>query len=303
MKTKLLRRTVLFIGTSLAFMLLSPKWLFPVAAWIAPFLLIFLIASLKPWKSYAAAVTILFISSLVAQHNVMPFPGIFFPVMVFVLSLQGAIPYFLNRLLYPKISGWTKTLIFPFSLVSFEYLSSFSGGGSWSSIAYTQVSNALLIQATSIGGIWLITFSIGWFASLLFWMSEEEWKWDSLRTPAICFTATMSAIMFYGLARTSFMFYPKQNTVRVAGLTNNHVPLLQVMYEDTFGKKLQFDEGALTQNSPELAELNKGFAAFLEDPENVKFKGTRLKLEEAQHKLLALSRKEALAGSKIVAWS
>jgi apolipoprotein N-acyltransferase len=303
MKTKLFRRTGLFIATSSAFMLLSPKWVFPIAAWVAPFLLVFLIADLKPWKSYATAVITLFISSLVAQHKVMPFPGIFFPAMVFVISLQGAIPYFLNRLLYPKISGWTKTLIFPFSLVSFEYLSSFGGGGSWSSIAYSQVSHALLIQATSIGGIWVITFSIGWFASLLFWMIEEQWKWQSLRSPAICFTALMSVIMFYGLVRTSSIFYRKQNSVRVAGLTGNHVPLLQIMYEDTFGKKLWIDENTLTQNSPELAELNKGFAAFVEDPDNKKFISTRLKLEESQNKLLALSRNEALAGSKIVAWS
>ena len=148
MNKKFFRRTGLFIGTSLAFMLLSPKWLFPGAAWVAPFLLIFLIADLKPWRSYAFAVTTLFISSLVAQHKVMPFPGIFFPVMVFVVSLQAAVPYLLNRLLFPIISGWTKTLIFPLALVAFEYISSLGGGGSWSSMAYSQVGDSLLIQAT-----------------------------------------------------------------------------------------------------------------------------------------------------------
>jgi apolipoprotein N-acyltransferase len=303
MKTKLFRQTGLLIGTPVAFMLLSPKWLFPAAAWVAPFLLIFLIADLKPWRSYALAVMTLFISSLVAQYKVMPFPGIFFPIMAFVISLQAAIPYLLNRLLYPKISGWTKTLIFPLSLVAFEYISSFGGGGTWSSIAYTQVSNSLLIQATSMGGIWVITFFIGWFASLLFWMIELNWRWQAFRTAAICFTAMMSVIMFYGLIKTNPIFYPKQNTVRVAGLTNNHVPLLQEMYEDTFGKKLQVDEDALTQNSSALAELNKGFAAFVEDPYREKFMRTRLKLKESQDKLFALSTKEAQAGSKIVSWS
>ncbi|HMG90338.1 MAG TPA: nitrilase-related carbon-nitrogen hydrolase [Chryseolinea sp.] len=303
MKTKLFRRIGLLIGTSLAFMLLSPKWLFPPAAWAAPFLLIFLIADLTPWRSYAIAVLTLFISSLVSQHKVMPFPGIFFPLMAFVISLQAAIPYLLNRLLYPKISGLTKTLIFPFSLVAFEYTSSFGGGGSWSSIAYTQVSNSLLIQATSIGGIWVITFSIGWFASLWFWITEVQWKWQTLRPVAIWFMATMAAIMFYGLVKTNSIFYPKQNTVRVAGLTNNQVPLLQVIYEDTFGKKMPVDEDALTQNSPELAELQKGFAAFVEDPYDEKFKRTHLKLVASQDKLLALSRNEAQAGSQIVSWS
>ena len=47
MKTKLFRRIGLSVVTAAAFILLSPKWLFPPAAWAAPFLLIFLIADLK----------------------------------------------------------------------------------------------------------------------------------------------------------------------------------------------------------------------------------------------------------------
>src|SRR5688572_30393975 len=145
MKTKLSRRIGLLVVTAATFTLLSPKWLFPPAAWAAPFLLIFFIADFRPWKSYAVAVLTLFASSLVSQHKVMPFPGIFFPVMTFVISLQAAIPYLLNRLLYPRINNWTKTLVFPLSLVVYEYLSSFGGGGTWSSMAYTQVSNSFLI--------------------------------------------------------------------------------------------------------------------------------------------------------------
>ena len=303
MKTKLFRRIGLLVITAAAFILLSPKWLFPPAAWAAPFLLILLLADLKPWKSYAVAVLTLFASSFVSQYKVMPFPGIFFPIMTVVISIQAAIPYLLNRLLYPRIDNWTKTLVLPLSLVVYEYLSSFGGGGTWSSIAYTQVSNSLLIQATSLAGIWLITFAIGWFASLSFWMIEEQWKWTTVRTTAVCFTAMMLMIMLYGLGKTNSIFFPKQNTVRVAGLTNNHVPLFRVMFEDTFGHKLEVNEDALTQNSQELAELNKGFAAFVKDPHNTKFARTRLKLVESQDSLFALSRKEAQAGSQIISWS
>jgi apolipoprotein N-acyltransferase len=235
------------------------------------------------------AVFVLFISSLVSLHNVMPFPGVFFPIMVLIISIQAAIPYLINRVLYPMISGWTKTLIFPFSLVAFEYISSFGGGGSWSSLAYTQVPNVLLVQAVSLGGIWVITFVIGWFGSLLFWMIEGQWKWRTIRAGAISFSAMIAMLMFYGLIKTNSVLSPKKNTVRVAGITNNQVSLLLVMYEDTFGKKVEVDEDALTQTSTELAELNKGFAAFIEDPYNEKFKHTRLKLAESQDKLFALS--------------
>lgn len=304
MKTILnLRLSGLFLLTSFTLILLSPKWLFPAAAWFAPFLIILLIAPLKPWKASALAVVTLFVSSLISLYRVVPFPGVIFPIMTFVISLQAAIPYILNRLLYPRIQHWTKTLVFPFALVSYEYITSFGGGGSWSSISYTQVDNSLLIQAASLGGIWLITFVIGWFASLAFYLLEQRWNWQFVRTPLTFFSAIIIALTLFGFAKTNSFFEAKRNTVRVAGITTSHVPLLQAMYEDTFGKAVEVGEDDLTQNSPELAELNKGFAAFVQDPYHERFVPTRLKLTGSQDSLFNLSRKEAQAGSRIISWS
>ena len=304
MKTKLyLRRSGLFLLAAFTLILLSPKWLVPAAAWFAPFFIIALIAPLKPWKAYALATMTLFLSSLISLHNVMPFPGMFFPIMAFVISLQAAIPYILNRVLYSRIQHWTKTLVFPFALVIYEYVTSFGGGGSWSSISYTQVGNSFLIQGASLGGIWLISFVIGWFASLMFYLSEQGWKWQVVRTPITCFSAIMIAITLFGFAKTNTFFSAKRSTVRVAGITTSHVPLLQAMYEDTFGNIVEVDEADLTQNSPELAELNKGFAEFVQDPYHERFVLTRLKLSESQNSLFNMSRKEAQAGSRIISWS
>ena len=304
MKTNfLLRRSALFVVTGFSFVLLSPKWVFPLAAWFAPFLLILLVAPCKPWKSYILSVLALFASTLVSQYKVMPFPGVFFPIMTFVISLQAAIPYIINRLLYPKIRHWVKTLVFPLALVSYEYITSFGGGGSWSSIAYTQVTNSFFIQATSLLGIWIISFAIGWFASLLFYLMEEQWNWSVVRVPTICFVSMMLGITLFGFVKTNSLFEDKRNTVRVAGISSSHVPLLKVIYEDTFGNGIEVHEDDLTQNSPELVELNKGLAAFVEDPYNEKFFRSRLKLTEAQDELFKLSGKEAGAGSQIISWS
>lgn len=293
----------LFFLTVFTFVLLSPKWVFPAAAWLAPFLLILLVAPLKSWKAYVVAVSALFASALVSQYQVMPFPGIFFPIMVFVISLQAAVPYLINRLLYPMIHHWAKTLVFPFALIGYEYITSFGGGGSWSSIAYTQVANAFFIQGASLGGIWIISFAIGWFSSLLFYVVEQRWNWSAVRTPATCLASLMLAITLFGFIKTRSLFDEKRNTVRVAGIATSHIPLLKVMYEDTFGRAIEINEDDLTQNSPELAELNKGFAAFVEDPFSKKFDRSRLKREEAEDELFSLSEKEARSGSQIIAWS
>jgi len=304
MKTRLiLQRIGLFLLTALAWVLLSPKWLVPMSAWVAPFLLMTLIAPLRPVNSYAVAVITLFISALISQYKVIPFPGVFFPIMTFAISIQAAIPYFVNRVFYPRIQHWAKTLIFPFALVIYEYVSSFGGGGSWSSIAYTQVSNSFLIQATSLGGIWVVTFVIGWFASLMFYITEERWNWQFCRIPIAWFSAMIIALMFFGFAKTNRFFYSSRNTVRVAGITTSHVPLLLTMYQDAFGHNIEVDEDDLTQNSPQLAELNRGFAAFVEDPYNDSFIRTRMKLTESQDSLFTLGQKEARAGSRIISWS
>jgi apolipoprotein N-acyltransferase len=108
---------------------------------------------------------------------------------------------------------------------------------------------------------------------------------------------------FYGMIKSNSFFYSKQNTVRVAGIANNQIPLLQAMYEDTFGKKIILNEHELTQNSPELAELNRGFAAFIEDPYKPKFERTRAKVSQMRDSLFDLSTKEARSGSKIISWS
>lgn len=304
MKTRsVLKRVAPVLLTVVAFILLSPKWLLPPAAAIAPFLLILVVSTLRPWKAYLLAVAILFAASLVSQFRVMPFPGIFFPVMLLVICLQSAVPYFLNRLLYPRIQGWTRTLVFPSCLVTYEYVTSFGGGGSWSSIAYTQVPNSLIIQGASLGGIWLITFLIGWFASLLFFVVEQRMNWKVVRVPVVSFFSITTLLTLYSLVKTNALLESTQNTVRVAGVATNHVSVLQTMYEDSFGRKLDVNENELTQNSPELAELNKGFAAFIEDPYNGRFVHTRTKLIESADRLFDQSRKEAQSGSKIICWS
>jgi apolipoprotein N-acyltransferase len=107
----------------------------------------------------------------------------------------------------------------------------------------------------------------------------------------------------YGLITTNPYFASRNATVRVAGISANNIPVLQTMYEDAYGTGLLINEDELTQTSPELAELNKGFVRFIENPFNKKFSPTLLKFIESQDSLFAVSRRETVAGSKIISWS
>lgn len=303
METKFIPRIMLAFLSTVCFILLSPKWIFPGAAWVAPLVLIVLISELKPWKSYVLAASLLFVSSLVAQYKVMPFPGIFFVIMMLIISLQAAVPYWLNRVFYPRLNGWKKTLVFPTSLVAYEYVSSFGGGGTWGSLAYTQVSNLHLMQTASVTGIWGVTFLIGWFASIVVWVMDEHWNWKSISKTVVFFSITVLCLLLYGLIKTNPFFNAAQKTVRVAGITGNNIAIIQTMYEDAFGEWIEVKEEELSQTSPELAELNKGFVQFVENPFDRKFKNSRLKLTALQDSLFKRSHKEVVAGAKIISWS
>ena len=301
MKTK--ANAFLIPLTLLCFILLSPKWLFPLAAWLGPMFLILSIKNIKPWKSYLLTVGLLTISSSIANYKVLPFPGIFFLIMTIIISIQAAVPYWLNRVLYPKMSGWKKTLIFPIALVVYEYVSSFGGGGTWGSLSYTQVSNSYIIQTASLVGIWGITFLIGWFSSLGAWVIEEHGNWKIVGKTITVFTSLILMLLVFGMAITNLHSNSIQKTVRVAGITGSNIPFIQSIYKDVFGKWIEVDEQTLNQTSPELAELNKGLIQFIENPFDPKFVKSRKLLGISQDTLFARSHKEALAGAKIISWS
>lgn len=303
MESQRFKRTILLSMAFVAFVMLSPKWTVGIAAWVAPGLLMYAIKELKPWKAYAIAAAVLFLSSLVSLYKVMPFPGVIFVVICFWISLQAALPYWINRILYPRFNGWASTLIFPSALTTLEYITSFGGSGTWGSIAYTQMSNLYLTQMASLVGIWGITFIIGWFASIGVWALDQGWNNRPVRRTIYAFSTLGFAFLLFGMVKVNGYFGRGSETIRVAGITGSNLSLLQTMYEDTYGKGLDVDEENMSQNSPELTELQKGLVAFLESASDDRYHHTKRKLIGHQDSLFALSAKEAKAGSKIITWS
>jgi apolipoprotein N-acyltransferase len=285
------------------FVLLSPKWLFPPAAWVAPALIVLVMNRLKPVRAFLAAWTINLLAVLISMYKVMPFPGIFFMVMAFFISLTGTIPYLINRLLAVRVTGVSTILVLPVVFVIFEYLNSFGGGGTWGSIAYTQFENLSLMQLASVTGIWGIVFLIYLSSSILVWVienkSNENFSWRPVKT----YSVIMVIVILAGTMRINSYFASPQKVVRTAAISGNNLEIVKALYEAWTGKKFAADLNSLTQTSPEVAELQKGLVAFVENPADEKFTTAKEKIIEYEDSLLALTRAEARAGAKIVAWS
>jgi len=294
---------ILAIAAGACFILLSPKWLFPPAAWVAPALMVLFMNRLKPGRGFLMAWLINLLAVLISMYKVMPFPGVFFVVMAFFISLTGTIPYFIHRLVSVRVPGVWSILVLPCVFVIFEYLNSFGGGGTWGSIAYTQFSNLPLMQLASVTGIWGIVFLMYLGSSIVVWVMENKSNDNFSWRPALIYGVVLTLVMIAGTMRINPYFASPQKVVRVAAISGNNLEIVKILYESWTGIRFTADLNSLTQTSPEVAELQKGLVAFVEHPNDAKFLAAREKIAVYEDSLLALTQAEARAGAKIVAWS
>jgi apolipoprotein N-acyltransferase len=255
-------------------------------------------------KRFWFSLLALFLAGMVSEYGVMPFPLAIYVIMTLILSFINIIPYLLSSWLTSKYKHHSLTIfIFPCALVTLEYLKSFGGGGTWGSIAYSQFENQYLMQIISVGGIWCITFLIGWFASLLNYIYDNEFKRTFIQSSLLSFIVVFIFVLGFGYWRLNFYFHQENRTERLAGITANNIDLMNDMYQTYFGTRLDINSNELSMNSPELAELQKAFVKFIENPDDEKFTTFLPKLAGYHDNLLHLATKEAIAGAKLITFS
>ncbi len=301
--------TVILLAAVCCFILTSPKWTFLPAAWIAPGLLLIFVQRLTAKMGILLAFPALFVASVIANYNVVPFPLLFFIIITAVGTLTSLIPYLAHRLLYNRVEGLASTLIFPSVFVLLEFVSAIgSGKGTWGSIAYTQINNAPLMQLASVTGIWGISFMIYWFASMLAFASSHSFDWNKIKISVVALSAVIFVVLLYGTMRINPYFNSGGETVRVAGITGSNLPLITSMYEDAFHKpgidlEKLLEKNSLSITSPELQEMQKAFVPFIEDPNARKFTRTRILMKTFEDSLFAGAAREAKAGAQIISFS
>ncbi len=300
----------LWLLSVICFILVSPKWVFAPAAWFAPALLIIVMQSLKIVRSIIIGFLALFVSGLVANYHVMPFPGIFFVLITFTTSLMILIPYVLHRLLYLRYNSWISIFIFPCAFVILEYFNAQGdGGGTWGLLAYSQFNNLQLLQLASLTGIFGISFILYWFSSTLALVVDRKFSWNSIKVPVCTYSIVLLSVLLFGTFKSNPYFYSSRQTVRMAGITGSNLSIIKATYEDAFDEKTDIDldvlvdQGKLTITSPELQEMQKGLVAFIENPLDKKFDRSRAMMETFQDTLLSKALREVKAGAKIISFS
>ncbi len=218
MKTKkfIIKSLALIIG-SIALTLAGQNWHIGIFAWIAPVCLLYYTRNTKK-----AGFAFFFVFILLAGYFSQTCQNVF---NIFVVGLFNALGYallntliyYVAKLLYTKGKGFYTTLIFPSVIAVTEFLGS-TQIGTWGIVAHTQYSFNLLMQFSSIAGIFGITFIVAWFGSVMNWIFENNFSKSSIYRSTLIFGSVFLSILIYGKTKV-LMFSKPENTVKVATIS------------------------------------------------------------------------------------
>lgn len=193
----------------------------------------------------------------------------------FIFGLFASLPYLIDSYFSKKRKFFLSTLIFPCSVVLFEYAyHQFNPYGTFGHLAYTQQSQLILLQSVSAFGLGYITFLIAWFASVSNWIYEQRNEWKNIKKAILVYGLVFGLTLLYGSYRLQIQ-KPNSETVRIASISA--LDSLKVRVD--------------------IQELNKE-----ETQEKVRIE-IRKNTSELNQYLFDKSIKEANAGAKIVFWA
>jgi apolipoprotein N-acyltransferase len=260
----------LLIGTLLGF-----AWQVPLVWWLSPVFLLRFMRSQKVWRGFLLVWLAGFLTSIPPLFTIlnalMPSPLPVFLVTTAITSLiTSALPYLADRLMAPRLKGFTATLVFPLIVVILDFISARANPlGSIGAQAYFQYGNLALMQLLSITGMWGIVFLVNWLGPVVNYAWERAFEWQLIRRNILVYAGIMLAVLLFGGARLAYAAQAG-STVRIHGVTAVD----------------------MRQNWPALNQLaaQEGWDAM------------RQKSAEYQDLYFAQTVREAQAGAQIVHW-
>ena len=161
-----------------------------------------ILSTRSSWRRYSAVYLVFIGSCLAAWNGVIEDEAL----SVIVVSSIGTVmflPFLILRLAFERINRGLRHLLFPSTIVVVEWLLSLlSPYGSFGSIAYSQWNNSILLQSASIGGLAIVSFMIGWFASVVADLLDHR-PGRPVTGTGLAFLAVVILLTFLGMYRLS----------------------------------------------------------------------------------------------------
>ena len=277
-----------YLWLALAIVLLpfgTARWTIPLAAWLYP---IFLLRFVRTQPLWRGILLVLLATVLVLEVAWLgfwgPFPEVLAVALVFAIGVLITLPYLIDRVVAPRLSGMLGSLVFPLATTTVWYLWALvNPWGTTYNPAYTQYGNLPLLQLLSVTGLWGIVFVMSWLASVVNWAWERGFAWPRVRGGAALYASLLGLVLLFGGARLA-LFPAAGSTVRVAGISPSPAVIA------AFDKQLS----QLSQNDVQAMASGKATPAvrqIIHQASAPYFDG-----------LFARSEQEARTGAKIILW-
>lgn len=217
------------------------KYYFALASWLFP---IFILQVSRNEKKIYSFLIIPLLIGIVSQFSfwyIFDNPkSVMFYVPFFVGLFTGLL-FFIDRLMYPKIKGFTATLIFPLAYTVFDFLSNlYNPFGTTGILGCSQLEFLSFSQLASITGMWGITFMIAWFGSVVSWFIDNYRKTQTTKRGILIYMSIFLSVLVYGSLRLTM---PLENgTVKISGIHKHNKSETSNVYralyrKDTLGFK------------------------------------------------------------------
>ena len=204
----------------------------PLATWLTPVFLMRFLRTQKPGRGLFIIMITHMGAYIIMMQNVLP--GMMGYSISVAYGLFFFFPLLADRLIAPRLRGFSATLVFPLAWITLEYVLAIATPYStWFSLAYTQYGNLPLVQVVSITGIWGVSFLITWFAAVANWVWEQNANWSKVRGGVSLYAGILAIVLLLGGA-SLVLFPPQSTTVRVATVTRSF---------DLFSRVAECEEG------------------------------------------------------------
>ncbi|MGF7141348.1 nitrilase-related carbon-nitrogen hydrolase [Roseimarinus sediminis] len=206
----------LFVGC-ISLLFIGQENQYGIFAWIAPIFLLHFSRRAKPIR-FVFLFLLLIMTGFITQksHNLFNDPvigainGVSYAFITMII-------YVIDRMLFVKGKRLVHTLVFPSVYVVIEALVT-SKIGTSGVLAQSQFSFTPFAQLSTITGLHGITFIICWFASVLYWFFENDFKSTFVKNGLLTFGSVFILIISYGFIKTASQA-EAQKTVRVATIS------------------------------------------------------------------------------------
>jgi ubiquinone/menaquinone biosynthesis C-methylase UbiE len=177
-----------------------------VGTWTSVILGVWFVGTQKPWRGFLWMGAFAFVPHLLASWRNFPLTGpqqtLEYLGWMLLAALLSVAPFTFHRLTSPRLPGFLSTFPFPLAAAALETLVLVRLAAnvfSLNDLSHSQRANTPLLHIGAVLGIAGMVFLIGWFAAVVLWMWNHEFRATKIVGGASVFAAVYALAAGYGL--------------------------------------------------------------------------------------------------------